>query len=303
MTIRHKLLLGLGIISLTMLGLGSLAIVSMNSINILTQSFYDQALMGSTFSQSATARFFKIKEEFQRAYSLDEDARDEMLEAIEADKVRFLEDLEIVQERSLDARIQERVPSVIENIKVWISDQTMRLEASKAASKAEESPATQKMMNRIEKDLSFLTHVATEAGFASRVEAEEQGQTLIVTTIVTTISGLFIAWGVAWMICGPIIRRVSQVEKILQQATQGDMSGRINFIQRDEIGRIGKHLNALFDTASHVVGEVCQTAEQVSAVASEISDGHRDTSLPVPKQDGSVATKVPELTKDLRKVT
>lgn len=303
MTIRHKLSLGFGIVSLTMLGLGSLAIVSMNSINMMTQSFYDQALMGSTFSQSATARFFKIKEEFQRASSLDEDARDEILEAIEADKVRFLEDLEMVQERSLDARIQERVPSVIENIKVWINDQTMRLEGSRVSSKAEESSATQKMMNRIEKDLSFLTHVAKEAGFVSRVEAEEQGQTLIVTTIVTIISGLLIAWGVAWMICGPIIRRVSQVEMILQQATQGDMSGRTDFIQRDEIGRIGKHLNALFDTASHVVGEVCQTAEQVSVVAGEISDGPRDSSPVVPKQDGSVATKVPEQRNDLKNVT
>ncbi len=211
MTVRQKLSVGFGFISLTVLGLGILAVVGMHSMSAMTMTMYDQALMGSTFSKGATARFFKIREHFQRASMLDEDSRDEIIEFIEEEQVRLVEDLVVIQERSLDSRIEDQAPMLIENIENWVTEQTEAVEASGTMSEDETSQNPQEKATRIEEMLESLTHETKEAGFVRRVEAEEQGQALLIATIATTISALFIVVGLAWMICGPIIRRLSQI--------------------------------------------------------------------------------------------
>ncbi len=257
MTVRQKLSLGFGFISLTVLGLGILAVVGMNSMSVMTMTMYDQALMGSTFSKGATARFFKIREHFQRAITLDEDARDEILEFIEEEQVRLVEDLVVIQERSLDSQIQEQVPLLIENVEAWITEQTEAVEASSPLSQNEKA-------TWIEEALGALTHEAQEAGFVRRVEAEEQGQALLMTTIATTFFALFIVVGLAWMICGLMIRCLAQIEKILQYAVQGNFFVRAEVNQKDEFSQIGRYLNELLDTVNVVASGVCQTAEQAS---------------------------------------
>ncbi len=293
MTVRQKLSLGFGFISLTVLGLGILAVVGMNSMSVMTMTMYDQALMGSTFSKGATARFFKIREHFQRAITLDEDARDEILEFIEEEQVRLVEDLVVIQERSLDSQIQEQVPLLIENVEAWITEQTEAVEASSPLSQNEKA-------TWIEEALGALTHEAQEAGFVRRVEAEEQGQALLMTTIATTFFALFIVVGLAWMICGLMIRCLAQIEKILQYAVQGNFFVRAEVNQKDEFSQIGRYLNELLDTVNVVASGVCQTAEQAS-MADIVGDvGPRDITPLVTKEEDSVAPKVPVLMKHLK---
>ncbi len=296
MTVRHKLSLGFACISLTVLGLGILAVVGMNSMSNMTMTMYDQALMGSTFSKGATARFFRIRENFQRAITLDEDARDEILEFIEEEQVRLVEDLVVIQERSLDSRIQEQVPLLIKNVETWITEQTEAVEASGALSEDETFQGPQEMATRIEDALSSLTHEAKEAGFVRRVEAEEQGQALLIASIATTFSALFIVVGLAWMICGPIIRRLSQIEKILQHAIQGNFVVRAEVNQNDEFSQIGRYLNELFDTVNVVVSGVCKTADQ----ASTVGDNPSELVSSVMNQEETNAPKLPVLMKHLK---
>ncbi len=272
MTVRSKLSLGFVCISLTLLGLGVLAIVGLNAMSTMTMTMYDQALMGSTFAQGATVRFFKIREHFQRAITLDEDARDEILELIEEEQVRLVEDLVVMQERSLDSRVQEQVPHLIENIETWITQQTDAVETPGSVRDGERSQGSHEMTTRIESTLGFLTAGAKEAGFVRRVEAEEQGQALVITTIATIIFALFIVMGLAWMICGSIIRRLSQIEKILQQAIQGNFIVRAEVNQKDEFSQIGRYLNELIDTANVVVSGVCQTPDQASTAGDTSSE-------------------------------
>ncbi len=293
MTVRSKLSLGFACISLIVLGLGGLAIVGLNAMSTMTTTMYDQALMGSTFSQGATARFFKIREHFQRASMLDEDARDEILEFIEEEQVRLIEDLIVIQERSLDSRIQEQVPLLIEQIEPWITQQTEAVETSVSVSDDESSQGFREMTTRIEHALGFLTAGAKEVGFVRRVEAEEQGQALLIATIATTIFALFIVMGLAWMICGPIIRRLSQIEKILHQAIQGNFVVRAEVNEKDEFSQIGRYLNELIDTVNVVVSGVCQTADK----ASTAGDTSRELVSSDMNQADTNAPRIPVLMK------
>ena len=259
MNIRKKLSLGFGIVSLTVLGIGLLSLVSVNSISILTMKIYDQALMVSTFSQSARAHFYKVEGLYQQILEMDEDAREEMLETIEEEEEAFVEDLEVVQERSEDQRIQSILPGLINEFNTWKTEKAEILEES---SEEEGGEGTSDLRTSIEVNLESVTDFAAEDGFTMRVEAEAQGQDLLYLTIGITVFAMLIAMGVAWMTSRPIVRRLNQMGDILENVALGDFSGHTNVTEQDEIGRMAQAINRM--TAS---------LQEMAVAATKIAEG------------------------------
>ncbi len=288
MTIRQKLSLGFGLVIVTFVGLGSLSVISLYSVSKMGEKVYDQAHMVGTFSQSATARYFKIKALFESARRLDEDARDEILEVIEAEHLGLKEDLGVVQIRTLDAHTEEQTSSLIQDIHVWVNGKGQFLEEVSEAPGLAEPESIQGQTLRIENNLSSLGTFATESGFVVRVEIEEQGQSLLYLMLTLTLFGVLSAIGIGWLTASPIVRRLYQVDSLLAHAVKGYVDDRTDFTQRDELSRIGTHLNLLLDTVGDAIGGVCQTAERVSEDAIRASTGTRGHSDSITEQAGSV---------------
>ncbi len=245
MKIQHKLTLGFGIVSLTVLGIGILALVSVNSISTITMKIYDQALMVSTFSQSARAHFFKVSGLYDRVVKVSEDERDEMVEVIEEEEEAFIEDLEVVQERSEDERIQSLLPPLIADFESWKTQQATRLESLSDEGATEQVVGVSNLEGIIEDKLGSVMDFAAEDGFTMRVEAEEQGEDLLYLTIAITAFALLIAMGVAWLTSRPIVRRLNQMGVILDHVAVGDLTGHTRETENDEIGRMAKAINRM----------------------------------------------------------
>lgn len=258
MNIRQKLSLGFGIVSLSVLGIGLLSLVSVNSISTLTMKIYDQTLMVSTFSQSAKAHFFNMELLVKRAGLMAVHQRGEILEAIQEEHETFREDLEVVQERSQDPRIQGLVVLLIEDANNWITTQTMILEQS-----AEQGAAlilNDEVSLQIEETLGSVTDFSAENGFMMRVEAEKQGTTFFNLTIGITVFAMFLAMGVAWATSRPIVRRLNQMGVILENVALGDFSGQTTGTEKDEIGRMAMAINRMTTSLQEMAGAATKIA-------------------------------------------
>ncbi len=245
MNIRQKLSLGFGIVSLTVMGIGALSLVSVNSISTITMKIYDEALMVSTFSQSASSHFFKVAGLYDRVLRMDEDEQEDMLDLIEEEEEAFIEDLEVVQERSEDERIQSLIPPLMENFNTWKTQQAALLETVSENSGSMGAASISNNRIVIEENLSSVMDFAAEDGFTMRVKAEEQGQELLYLTIAITVFALLIAIGVAWLTSRPIVRRLNIMGTILENVALGDFSGHTTVKEKDEIGRMALAINGM----------------------------------------------------------
>ena len=263
MKIQHKLTLGFGIVSLTVLGIGILALVSVNSISTITMKIYDQALMVSTFSQSARAHFFKVAGLYDRVAKVSEDERDEMVEVIEEEEEAFIEDLEVVQERSNDERILSLLRPLMTDFEQWKTLEAERLESLSEEGPSGQAVSTYDLEGVIEDKLGSVMDFAAENGFTMRVEAEEKGQELLYLTIAITAFALLIAMGVAWLTSRPIVRRLNQMGVILDRVAVGDFSGHTSETNNDEIGRMAKAINRM-----------TTSLQEMADAAASIADGN-----------------------------
>ncbi len=298
MKIRDKLSLGFALVSMTALAIGVVSVINVNTVNERALQIYDRALMVSNFSQSAATHFFKLDGLYHQAVALDPDDREDHLELIEEEAETFFEDLEVVEERTTDSRIQEILPTLQEHFTQWKTQQDEWLaRISEAVEENSEDSSTQsdddlalraEAREGIENKLSDMVDFATESGFTMRVESEEQGQVLLMVTIASTVGALIIAGLVAWFTSRPIVRRLNRMTETLELVANGDFSVHSNVAVHDEIGNMSNHLNELFGNVAKVIGEVRDTAQQVSAASTQISTGNEDLSQRTSAQAGAL---------------
>ncbi len=298
MKIRDKLSLGFGLVSMTALAIGVVSVINVNTVNERALQIYDRALMVGNFSQSAATHFFKLDGLYHQAVAIDPDDLEDHLELIEDEAETFFEDLEVVEERTTDPRIHEILPTLQEHFTQWKTQQDERLartseaeeESSEESSTQSDGDATLRAEAResIENELSNIVDFATESGFTMRVESEEQGELLLILTMASTVGALIIAGLVAWFTSRPIVRRLNRMTATLELVANGDFSVHTDVRVNDEIGNMSNHLNELFDNVAKVIGEVRDSAQQVSVASTEISTGNEDLSQRTSAQASSL---------------
>ncbi len=66
------------------------------------------------------------------------------------------------------------------------------------------------------------------------------------------------------------------VSQVAQRAAEGDLTKRVTVTTKDELGMLGKAMNAMMDNLASVVNKVRQAAESVSAASGQITQGNED---------------------------
>jgi methyl-accepting chemotaxis protein len=114
------------------------------------------------------------------------------------------------------------------------------------------------------------TRIATEAvealGSASNI--------MIIGLIVATIIGLLVAFFITRAITRPIIMGV----KFAETVADGDLSQRLDIVQKDEIGQLANALNNMVDKVKEVVGNVQSAADNVASGSQELSASSEEMS-------------------------
>jgi methyl-accepting chemotaxis protein len=114
------------------------------------------------------------------------------------------------------------------------------------------------------------TRIATEAvealGSASNI--------MIIGLIFATIIGLLVAFFITRAITRPIIMGV----KFAETVADGDLSQRLDIVQKDEIGQLANALNNMVDKVKEVVGNVQSAADNVASGSQELSASSEEMS-------------------------
>src|SRR5262245_53704843 len=108
LSLRVQLLGAAGLAVLATLGLGAYGAMTVGSLNSVVRSTYDQALMASTFAQSAQANFVRSDRAFRRALVAPDVAELDKQKTVAAKALRAsLDDLRVVEDRTLGAKATE----------------------------------------------------------------------------------------------------------------------------------------------------------------------------------------------------
>ncbi len=79
-----------------------------------------------------------------------------------------------------------------------------------------------------------------------------------------------------------------QMSEVAQRAAEGDLSKRVTVTSKDELGTMGRAMNAMMDNLVQVVAEVRQAAEHVECASGEITQGNEDLSQRTSAQAGAL---------------
>ena len=158
MKIRAILAIAAVLVVVVLVASGVYGAYAIRSVNGLINTIYDNALMTSTFSQSARANWSKL----DRATT--EGAPRARLDALERE---FLSDLDVVQDRALGVESPRLVAEIRSLYATWRRTQRDRTGTL---------PATEPdIASHIEERLTALTDGAAEAGYLLREASQNAG--------------------------------------------------------------------------------------------------------------------------------
>ncbi|MEM6394626.1 MAG: methyl-accepting chemotaxis protein, partial [Planctomycetota bacterium] len=125
-------------------------------------------------------------------------------------------------------------------------------------------PKMVKTQHDIQDSLLETSHAVSEAAKESIVLAE-----ILISVVsgVAIILGLVACFFITRMIVKPIRHYLVQVAKV----GEGDLGARLTANQADEIGEMGRGVNAMIDTMAEVIDNVQQAAHEVAGAATELA--------------------------------
>jgi len=281
--VRTKLLTGLLAVSLTTLALGIYAVRSHQFLSDITARMYDRALMSSTHAHSARAGFFKADRALRDATA----ARtltefDQAVTAMQAAEQGFLEDLDVVRDRALDAdslRLVAEIRGLYEDGK---GQRAANLAAVRArltgpAGQPVASPASRAGAQPMEDKLLSLVENAAQAGFQFRESSSASSRTMLQITYAGGALALATSLGVALLLAHSIVPSLRRLGTQLRElaAGEGDLRPRITSRSRDEIGELAHWSNVFLGNLQQIVRRVRGTADRVTAAAGAVAEGGR----------------------------
>ena len=120
MTIRKQLFAAAGIAIVACIGLGVYAAASVMRLNELVRQTYDNALMASTFAQSAQTDFVRLDRALRDALAARDLAEFERQEKLaETSSTTLLEDLGVVRDRTLSDKGRVLVAEITSHLEAW----------------------------------------------------------------------------------------------------------------------------------------------------------------------------------------
>jgi methyl-accepting chemotaxis protein len=283
MNVRRKLLAGFLAVGLTTLALGAYAVWSQQQLVDITIKMYDRALMTATFSQSARAAFFNADRALRDAMAARSMADFEQAQkAMDAADQGFLEDLDVVRDRALDAESLALVADIRRLHDEWKQQRTPVLEGARSRLGGRTvpvavAPAGRTAAAEMEEKLLALVEHAAQVGFQFRESSSHSGRRLLRITYAGVALALGIGVGVAVLLGHSIVPSLRLLGTQLRElaAGEGDLRPRITSRSRDEIGDLAHWSNVFLGNLQQIVGRVRASADGVAAAAGAVADGGR----------------------------
>jgi methyl-accepting chemotaxis protein len=268
MRIATSLVGGFGVVIGATLGLGVHSIHSIHTMNDLITKTYDNALMASTYAQSAQTAFVRLDRAFTRAAASRGEAElDDAMEAIAEIEKGLVADLDVVRARALNPDSRALVDEIRRRYDAW---KPARMQAVSRARQAGEVRQPESESARlIEERLTTLTDQATETGYEFRVDSGEHARMSLYLAYAATAAVVAVSFLVATVLTRGIAPPLRAVIAQLRELASGeaDLTRRLGTKARNEVGELAHWLNAFLDKLHDIVATVRQTTGGVAGAS------------------------------------
>ncbi len=135
--------------------------------------------------------------------------------------------------------------------------------------------------------------------------ADEQYRSKITQVTILLVVGISIGVLLAWVIISGISKGVASVEIVADALANGDLSGRVDYKSKDEIGHIAVAFNRMADKFSTAITQVKDAISQLAAAAEETSVVNAQTTAGINQQQmetSQVASAITEMNSTVHEV-
>ncbi len=255
MSIRATLALGFGLVTALAIALGIIGIERMQSTGRMVGELYDGPLMSINFARSARMNFVIVEREAEKQLRLTaSDSAEPDLETLEELYDTFVEDVEVVAERSDDPRVATAVEE-IDGLatKWWDKVNDFASEAHDVSEVEEALAAERELATAIDEKLSLVIEYAAENGYLFRASSDETiadtRWLLIGLAIGTAVLSAAIGGAIVLRLCRP----VGRMTRAMTQLAEGDLTTVVPSTERrDEVGAMARAVQVFKDNALEI---------------------------------------------------
>jgi methyl-accepting chemotaxis protein len=143
-----------------------------------------------------------------------------------------------------------------------------------------------------------------EAGELFKV-ADESYHSMVTLVTMLLVAGILISVLLAYVIIAGISRGVSRVEMVANSLAEGDLTARVDYSSKDEIGHIASAFNRMAEKFNLAINQVKDSITQLAAAAEETSVVNAQTTSNINQQKmetGQVATAITEMNATVHEV-
>jgi methyl-accepting chemotaxis protein len=283
LTAMSKLSLGFGLMGVLLVVVASLGLSSASSTNAAFDMAFHRDMQGTVLASRAELDAVIIARAYRQGMLVsDPQAKEESareVERVERDGVEALESLS--RSLALDEnrqRVADALASLGEYAK--LGHECIRLSASDPAKAMEvlkvSSPLGVKIRTELDAVLKAKEALAATS-FEQSAAVYERSRNMALAVL---LGALLVALGSVIVIGRAISRPLRAAVQVLDQVASGDLTAHLDVDSDDEVGRMGRSLNAAvtgirsaLDAVRIVANEVAAASTQLSSASEEISGG------------------------------
>ena len=303
MTIKSRVIMVVGLLSLLLVGVGVLGISGLSQSNDAFKGAIPLGDLGLIADRMQRARLNAVISAYGRNTETvkQRQALNEQRDAEIADTwQKYLTTTLTHEEKNLAENFGRQWKDYVDE-----RDRTMALAASgdfDLAIKNATVVATPKF-DAAHASLFKLLELRRDSAAAEYAHAENQFQTTLTMTIAALVAGVLIAILIGYLLVRAIVGPLNKAIEAANRVASGDLTGEIEVDSTNELGRLLQALKSMNDSLLDLVGKVRNSNESISTASREIASGNLDLSQRTEEQASSLeetASSLEELTSTVR---
>lgn len=308
MTIKSRLILVIGMLSVLLIGVGSLGVYGLNQTNGSFKGVYeDRAVplgdLGLVLDGIQRARLNAAISAYGRSADIVRD-RQAMTDQRDADIANLWQKFTATNLTSEEATLAENFS---QQWKIYTEsrNRTMVLAAS-----GDYDAAIANMMgdagpkfDAVHATMLKLLELQRNEAAKAYAEAQSDYQSIFMITVTAITLGLLLAGIIGFLLIRAIIGPLNEAIAVANAVASGDLTSRIEANSTNETGRLLQALKQMNDNLVDLVGKVRLGTDQIATASSEIASGNLDLSQRTEEQASSLeetASSMEELTSTVR---
>ncbi len=308
MTIKSRLMLVIGMLSLLLVGIGSLGLYGISQSNAGLKTVYeDRTVVLADLSQILDQmQIVRMNAVMAANLNSIEVARQRTAMTAERDAgintiwQKFMATYLVPEEEKLANTFARQWPAYQES-----RDRTMSL-AMAGNFEAAVANATSDAGAKFDvAHATMLGLIELQGRVAAQEYAEAQSNfnTVFMITSVAVAAGVILAVVIGMMLIRAIVGPINEAVDVANAVASGDLTSRIDVTSNNETGRLMQALRLMNDNLVDLVGKVRTSTDSIYTASSEIASGNLDLSQRTEEQASSLeetASSMEELTSTVR---